>query len=432
MAHQISGSSIFKDVKSRIQKVLDDNPSIHERLASKKVVIIQFQPPIDLRDNYRIGQHNAAITSTAQKQKLFKEFLGCQFEHVVLEPNSTFEECREIIDRANRDNNVRAIIIQHPIIDKLNSIDEEFKDFQIVKLIDPSKDIDAMNKLENQLDARRCATSEAIIRVLDAAIPPDTIERDSAPEFRATIIGSKGFVGKDVESYLKSKGVDVEGIDTILNNTQKIDDLQSNPPNAIVSAAGVANLLDQRHISPSNHIVVDCTFVEGGFNAQGKKIIYGGVNKEAYNIPEFITPVPGGIGPMEMAILLERFIQQEFPELELKSWQLTKLEDLTDRQLETGDYLTLDSLQSQPQLTSKQKYIKSLTDALDRPITDSPERQRRLTPKQEEYFKTLTNEPKEPKSTNKDIERLREDPTNGVTIDDSDKNSSSDRNDLNI
>jgi hypothetical protein len=105
--------------------------------------------------------------------------------------------------------------------------------------------------------------------------------------------------------------------------------------------------LDERHIKPSHKLVIDCTFAIDGLTLDEKPNIKGDVARSAYDIPQFITPVPGGIGPMEMAVLLERFIIQEFPSLQIEPWQLKSLDDLTAEDLATGNYLTDSSLSIQ-------------------------------------------------------------------------------------
>jgi Tetrahydrofolate dehydrogenase/cyclohydrolase, NAD(P)-binding domain len=63
-------------------------------------------------------------------------------------------------------------------------------------------------------------------------------------------------------------------------------------------------------------------------NEKGNNIIIGDVIKDARELAQFVTPVPGGIGPMEMAVLLERFMIEEFPQLKLEPWKLIKLDKL--------------------------------------------------------------------------------------------------------
>ncbi len=71
----------------------------------------------------------------------------------------------------------------------------------------------------------------------------------------------------------------------------------------MVSATGVQELLDERHLLPKHRLVVDA-----GFVPTSEQQILGDVKRSAYNIPQNLTPVPGGVGPLQMATLLERLV----------------------------------------------------------------------------------------------------------------------------
>jgi hypothetical protein len=114
----------------------------------------------------------------------------------------------------------------------------------------------------------------------------------------------------------------------------------------IASTTGAANSLNEEYILPHHKLVIDCGFAP--MLIDGKMVVDGDVSKSAYSIPQFITPVPGGIGPMEMAVLGERFTNKILVEANLsplKPWQLIRLDDLTPEDLRQGSYLTKTSLQ---------------------------------------------------------------------------------------
>ena len=89
MPHQINGRSILKQVKSRIE--IHRN-NLRGNLSKMKVVIFQFDPPLGLNNSYEISKYKAADTSTAQKCKLFRDFLGCEVEVVKLPDKTQFKD----------------------------------------------------------------------------------------------------------------------------------------------------------------------------------------------------------------------------------------------------------------------------------------------------------------------------------------------------
>jgi methylenetetrahydrofolate dehydrogenase (NADP+) / methenyltetrahydrofolate cyclohydrolase len=320
MSHQISGRSILRQVKSHIE-IYRNN--LEDDLSKMKIVIFQFNPPPSLTSSYEISKYKAADTSTSQKCKLFGEFLGCNIEVVKLPHTTQFKDFKKIIANHNTNKNVKGIIIQHPIPPELDS-DEESE--QILQLIATSKDIDAMSKAGEKLWGR-CATADAICRVVDAGLKP---------ECRIVIIGSIGFVGGGVFDYLESKKAELKlEIETInkggKNSTTSIDKFKELNPSILVSATGQKEIITIETLKDTNiDLLVDCGFIiTDEKDEKGNNIIVGDVAKDARELSQFVTPVPGGIGPMEMAVLLERFMMKEFPELNIKPWKLIPLDELS-------------------------------------------------------------------------------------------------------
>jgi methylenetetrahydrofolate dehydrogenase (NADP+) / methenyltetrahydrofolate cyclohydrolase len=344
MSHQINGTSILKQVKSRIEVHRD---RLKDDLSNMKMVIFQFNPPPNLTDPYEIGKHKAADTSTAQKCKLFGDFLGCDVEVVKLPHDTQLEDFSKIISTHNQNKNVKGIIIQHPIPRDLDNLQ---KSSQIVELIETDKDLDAMSE-PGKKRWGRCATADAICRVVDMGL-----KRDS----KVVLVGSIGFVGGGVDSYLKTRGKDLKiELQTVnerpKDSTTSLEEIKDIKPSILISTTGQAQLIKFEFLTDTNlDLLVDCGFIitdwKNAEDIEGKHIVVGDIDRgyrdtktvdeignkiyrqdksqDAYNSAEFVTPVPGGTGPMEMAVLLERFMIKEFPQLKLEPWKLIKLDKL--------------------------------------------------------------------------------------------------------
>jgi methylenetetrahydrofolate dehydrogenase (NADP+) / methenyltetrahydrofolate cyclohydrolase len=315
MSHQINGRSILKQFKSLIE-IHRDN--LKDDLSKMKMVIFQFNPDPGLTNSYEISKYKAADTSTAQKGKLFGDFLGCDVEVIKLPHDTEFKDFKKIIATHNKDENVKGIIIQYPIPIDLN--DPQDKSRQIVQFIATSKDIDAMSDAGRKRWGR-CATADAICRVVDAGLKP---------ECKITVVGSEGFVGGGVVGYLENKGLEAKTIDK--NNQKDIDKINDFTPSVLVSVTGQKEIITVERLEGTNlDLLVDCGFIiTDEKDEKGNNIIIGDVDRDARELSQFVTPVPGGIGPMEMAILLERFMTKEFPNLKIEPWKLITLDKLAE------------------------------------------------------------------------------------------------------
>ncbi|MEV4773060.1 tetrahydrofolate dehydrogenase/cyclohydrolase catalytic domain-containing protein [Micromonospora humida] len=230
---------------------------------------------------------NASRISAEQKVANFTR-IGLHADHLVLPAHVTPAQFAAAIERANADPAVTAIIVQQPVPARLR---------QFVQDIAPQKDIDALTEGSEQ---QVCATAEGIWRV----VQPFT--RDTPA---IAVVGAHGFVGRGVVTRLTEHGHEPLQLDLgdDLNSVRDVD--------VVISVTGSPGLLGPQHIRPHHRLVVDSGFVpspDGG--------VAGDISPEAKGIPQNITPVPGGIGPVEMAVLVERVIRQEL-HADLAPWQ---------------------------------------------------------------------------------------------------------------
>ena len=109
------------------------------------------------------------------------------------------------------------------------------------------------------------------------------------------VVGAKGFIGKHLVSMLKAGGCKVIPLD----NGDFLDSLAE--AEFVISAASTAGCLTEEHITET-HIVLDL-----GFEKAGDKSWGGNLTAEAVKKARYVTPVPGGMGPAQMAVLIERY-----------------------------------------------------------------------------------------------------------------------------
>ncbi|WP_411081831.1 bifunctional 5,10-methylenetetrahydrofolate dehydrogenase/5,10-methenyltetrahydrofolate cyclohydrolase [Streptomyces sp. cmx-18-6] len=254
-----------------------------------KVAVIRFTPADTDPPDWRVRLEASRI-SAEQKIKSF-EHLGFRADHVVLPPGVGRGDFREVLEGYNADPATRAIIVQFPPPRDLAPL---------VDGMDPAKDIDALLKGRSPYPA--CATAEGIYRVAEPfATDHPTI----------AVVGSKGFVGQGVVNMLRTNGHDPMTLDHG-DRLERVRDAD-----IVISVTGNPGILTPDHIQPHHRVVID-----SGFVPQADGSVRGDVRADAYNIPQNITPVPGGIGPVEMATLMERVVRQEV-DPNVVSWKVT-------------------------------------------------------------------------------------------------------------
>ncbi|HET9658085.1 MAG TPA: tetrahydrofolate dehydrogenase/cyclohydrolase catalytic domain-containing protein [Kineosporiaceae bacterium] len=263
---QISGGAILRAVRDAYA------PLVRPFAAGRKVAVVRIQTrendPLPWRQ-----RGEAARVSAEQKVKTFTA-LGLNAEHLLLPADTSVSELGDRIAALNADPQVVGIILQMPVSARLRPL---------AQTIAPGKDLDALG---DDSPWRACATAQAIVRI---TAPFLTADRSVA------VVGARGFVGSGVVRLLNDEGVRPVQLDLG-------DDLGAVRDSAIVIAtSGQPGLLTDQHLHQGHVLVVDCGYMpdlHGG--------VAGDVHPSAQGLPQHITPVPGGIGPTEMAVLVER------------------------------------------------------------------------------------------------------------------------------
>ncbi|MDX2531115.1 tetrahydrofolate dehydrogenase/cyclohydrolase catalytic domain-containing protein [Streptomyces europaeiscabiei] len=294
MTDHVSGRDVLRQAKELYAPYRDAVAPTGQRVA-----IIRFRPAENDPAEWKV-KLEASKVSAEQKVKSF-EHLGFRADHVVMPPGTTRAQFAEALERANRDPATRAIIVQFPPPAHLQPL---------VQRMDPAKDIDALTKGRSPYTA--CATAEGICRVVEPFARDDPL---------IAVVGSKGFVGQGVVTTLRAQGHRLMELDAG-------DDLRRvRDADIVVSVTGNPGILGPDHLRPHHRLVVD-----SGFVPQADGTVKGDVQRAAYDIPQHLTPVPGGIGPVEMATLMERVVRREV-DPDAPSWKVEPRPYLTREQL---------------------------------------------------------------------------------------------------
>lgn len=254
----------------------------------KKVSKMEHKPVLVI---IQIGENKSSTVYINQKIK-FGKLLGVPVEFYQLEANVTLEFIQKLIGDFNQDDDITGIIVQLPLPKKL----QKFQ-FEIIDAIDSKKDVDGLTsvnlkKLMSNEKGIVPATAKGILTLfLESKI--------KIPGKNIVIIGRSLLVGRSLSQLLLNKNATV----TICHSQTK--DLESITKKAdiIITATGCPGLITKNHVS-KGQTVIDVGITSTGEFIEGD-VDFNSVSK----IVEYITPVPGGVGPMTVLSLFENLLE---------------------------------------------------------------------------------------------------------------------------
>lgn len=275
-------------------KILDGKQtaqSISNRLKeeiSKYLTQGKRAPKIDI---ILVGDDYASKMYVDMKSKKALD-LGIQVNVHTYPKDISQEQVESVIKKLNEDINIDGIMVQLPLP---NHIQES----KILELISPDKDVDGLTStnlgklFKNDSSAIAPATAKGVIELLKEY-------RVQIEGKRAVVIGRGDISGLPISAMLQNENATV----TICHSrTQNLKEICSKA-DILVSSIGRAEYINSEYVKEGS-IVVD---IGTNRNAQGKLV--GDIDfNSVKDIAEYITPVPGGIGPMTIVCLFDNLIE---------------------------------------------------------------------------------------------------------------------------
>jgi len=205
-------------------------------------------------------------------------------------PATTGEgELVERVAELNDDDEVDALLVQLPLPD---GIDEE----HVIRAVDPTKDVDGFHPLNaGELLLARPGLVPATARGVMALLAEYRIELDGA---RAVVVGRSAIVGKPVAQLLEQANATV----TVCHSHTQDLARHTLDADVLVVAAGRAAM-----ISP-DMVAIGATVIDVGINRTSAGLV-GDVDPGVADVASHLTSVPGGVGPMTIACLLENAVR---------------------------------------------------------------------------------------------------------------------------
>ena len=271
MAEIIDGKKISADLKDEIR----------DKVAALKDKGVEVTLAVIL-----VGNDPASTVYVGNKKKAC-EYTGMNSRSYELPEDTTEEELLKLIDELNADKEVNGILVQLPLP---KHIDED----KVIRRIDPDKDVDgfhpeSVGRLSIGAPGFVSCTPAGVIELLKRSNTP----LDGA---NAVVVGRSNIVGKPMSVLLLRENATV----TICHShTKNLKDICKNA-DVLVVAIGQPRFIDGSYIKEG------ATVIDVGIHRiDGTKKLCGDVDYEsAEKVAGKITPVPGGVGPMTIAELM--------------------------------------------------------------------------------------------------------------------------------
>lgn len=243
-----------------------------------------------------VGTNGASLTYVGSKVKSCQQ-IGFDSTLVSLPETITETELLAKIKELNEDDNLDGFIVQLPLP---KHIDEQ----KILLAIDPDKDVDGFHptnfgKMALEMESFIPATPFGIMQLLER------YKVETAGK-HTVVIGRSHIVGRPMSILMSRKGNPGDSTVTLTHSRTKNIEEFTKKADIIITALGVPNYLKADMVKDGVVVIdVGITRVDDAANAKGYVITgdvdFDGVSKKA----SFITPVPGGVGPMTIAMLLQ-------------------------------------------------------------------------------------------------------------------------------
>ncbi len=275
MAKIMDGKQLAQKIQKKLKEEVDDLKK--EKIIPKLAVIM-------------VGNNEASKVYVKNKSKACNE-VGIAYEEYLLPEETTNQELLDLIGNLNARKEIHGILLQSPIPVHLN-INEAFEKIDYHKDVDGFHSINVGNLVLGR-DTFISCTPYGIMKILE--------EYGISIEGKhAVVIGRSNIVGKPIAQCLLAKNATVTMCHSKTENLQSI----TKSADILVAAIGKEKFVKKDMIKPGA-IVIDV-----GINRQADGKLCGDTDYEnLIDKAGYITPVPGGVGPMTIAMLMANVVK---------------------------------------------------------------------------------------------------------------------------
>ena len=279
---RLDGKQTSNEIKEEIKDTVSEMKASGERVPHLAAVLV--------------GNDGASLTYVGSKVRSC-EYVGFDSTLIRLEEDITEGALLAQIDTLNKDESLDGYIVQLPLP---NHINEE----KILLAIDPKKDVDGFHpanfgRMALELDAFIPATPFGIMQLLERYEVPTSGKH-------CVVVGRSHIVGRPISILMSQKGTAGNATVTVAHSrTENLAEL-TRQADIVVMALGIPEYLTADMVKEGASIIdVGITRVPDESHPKGYVIKGDVAFDEVAQKASFITPVPGGVGPMTIAMLLK-------------------------------------------------------------------------------------------------------------------------------
>ena len=281
----ISGTEISKAIREELKAEVDELREKHGVVPGLVTILVGSDP--------------ASQVYVGQKEKTSKN-LGIYSERYDLPADSSEADVLALVEKCNNNPKINGILVQLPL-------PKHIKESKILYAIDPDKDVDGFHPVNvgKMLIGEPCylpCTPHGILELLERS----GVKTSGA---EAVVLGRSNIVGKPIANLLLQKRPAGNATVTLCHTRTKDVAFHTRRADILVVATGVPKTVTGDMVK-EGVVVIDVGVNRIGETKDGKAILAGDVDFESVKEKAAaITPVPGGVGPMTITMLMKNTVQ---------------------------------------------------------------------------------------------------------------------------
>jgi len=292
-AQLIKGTDIREEILEELGKEVQELKDKHGQVPGLVTILVGENPA---------SQSYVSLKIKTAHRLGFKEIQDTQSEDI------SQEDLLGLIDKYNKDDSIHGILVQLPLP---KHIDEK----KVLNAIDPDKDVDGFHPVNvgrlmiggDEVKFPPCTPAGIQEMIIRAGVDTEGAE--------VVVVGRSNIVGKPIANMMIQKGKGANSTVTVVHTRTKDMESHCKRADILVVAAGVPGLVKPEWIKPGACVI------DVGVNRVGEKpskkdpnkmvpILRGDVDFDAAKeIAGHITPVPGGVGPMTITMLMRNTVR---------------------------------------------------------------------------------------------------------------------------
>jgi methylenetetrahydrofolate dehydrogenase (NADP+)/methenyltetrahydrofolate cyclohydrolase len=281
----ISGTETAKAIREELKAEIDELKEKHNVVPGLVTILV--------------GEDPASQSYVTAKGKTCKA-LGIYSEQITLPADTNEEELLSVVEKYNKDDKINGILVQLPLPKQINEA-------KVLFAIDPDKDVDGFHptNVGKMVLGEQCflpCTPHGILELLQRS----GVETSGA---ETVILGRSNIVGKPIANLMLQKRASGNATITLCHTRTKDVAFHTKRADILIAAAGVPKFVTADMVK-EGVVVIDVGVNRIGMSESGKAILAGDVDFDAVKEKAAaITPVPGGVGPMTITMLMKNTVQ---------------------------------------------------------------------------------------------------------------------------